>query len=149
MDILWESLWQNNVSKKHRSYSYQTCWLWKQKYDRLFGSMLNIQDGMCHIFILRELNFHTNSQCSRMCKGRVNTMHHPRLPWRPWSLYDNRIPTIAVKTLIPAWSKKIITHNCSEESDCDDRQLSEEMLCSRASLQGRTWVSLFITTAAR
>lgn len=60
-------------------------------------------------FILRELNFHTNSQCSRLCKGRLNTVHHPWFPWRPWSPYDNRIPTIAVKTLIPARSKQIIT----------------------------------------
>lgn len=59
------------------------------------------------VFILRELDFHSNSQCSGMCKGRLNTVRHPWFPWRPRSPYDNRIPTIAVKTLIPARSRRI------------------------------------------
>lgn len=95
-------------------------------------------------FILRELNFHTNSQCSRMCKGRLNTVHHPWFPWRPWSLYDNRIPTIAVKTLIPS---KLLHENRAEEFDClEINTRREETLCTWASLQGQ--MDLFITTAA-
>lgn len=69
-------------------------------------------------------------------------MHHPRFPWRLWSLYDNRIPTIAVKTLIPAWSKQNYNMKTAVRNlDCVTvNSPSEEMLCSRASLQGRTAV---------
>lgn len=115
-----------------------------------FRVCFNMKGGLCHIFILRELNFHTNSQCSRMCKGRLNTMHHPWFPWRLWSLYDNRIPTIAAKTLIPAWSKKIMTRKLRWGIWLrDDEQPGGEMLCGWGSLRGRTSVSLFTAAAAR
>lgn len=143
MPELWESMRQSHVSRKAQVVFLPHMQAIKIKYGQLLENVPNMKDGICHVFILRELNFHTNSQCSGMCKGWLNTMHHPWFPWRLWSLYDNRIPTIAVKTLIPAWSKNIITwiHRWGIWLR-DGKQPSEETLCSWASLQGRTLVSL-------
>lgn len=95
--------------KKHRLYSYHTRRPWKQNTISCWRMCLIRQTEFVTSLFLRELHFHTNSQCSRMCKGWLNTVHHPWFPWRLWSLYDNRIATIAVKkkkTLIPSGSKK-------------------------------------------